>query len=81
MLVNTPCISPLFNSRVVHLVASSNPPCFLLPNPQNTHELRTIFLRDGWRKRLCRCPECCVSLISYRYSNVSLIRNYTRMTS
>ncbi|CAF3695987.1 unnamed protein product [Adineta steineri] len=38
--------------------ASNNPPCFLTSNV-NDNELHTIFLRDGWRNRLCRCVQCC----------------------
>ncbi|CAF3409101.1 unnamed protein product [Rotaria sp. Silwood1] len=36
--------------------ASNNQSC-LLPSNANT-EVHTIFLRDGWRKRLCRCVQC-----------------------
>ncbi|CAF4909875.1 unnamed protein product, partial [Rotaria sp. Silwood1] len=36
--------------------ASNNLSC-LLPSNANT-EVHTIFLRDGWRKRLCRCVQC-----------------------
>ncbi len=59
------------------LAASNNPPCFLVSNNNNnSNELHTIFLRDGWRKRLCRCVECCVCLILifliYIYIYISL---------
>ncbi len=40
------------------LAASNNPPCLL---PLTNNEPHTIFLRDGWRKRLCRCVQCSVS--------------------
>ncbi|CAF0986856.1 unnamed protein product [Adineta ricciae] len=42
-------------------VASSTPLCLLSSNSGNvnSNELHTIFLRDGWRKRLCRCDQCC----------------------
>lgn len=43
------------------LAASSHPPCFLTSNSNQNPEPHTIFLRDGWRQRLCRCEECCVS--------------------
>jgi len=36
----------------------NNPSCLLLSNTNN-NELHTIFLRDDWRKRLCRCVQCC----------------------
>jgi hypothetical protein len=39
--------------------ASNNPSCYL-PSKNNNTELHTIFLRDGWRKRLCRCNQCSV---------------------
>ncbi|CAF4104699.1 unnamed protein product [Rotaria magnacalcarata] len=40
-------------------VASNNQPCLLSNNTVNNSEVRTIFLRDGWRKRFCRCAQCC----------------------
>jgi hypothetical protein len=60
------------------LAASNNPPCFLVSNNNNSNELHTIFLRDGWRKRLCRCVECCVCLILIFliYIYIYIIRNY-----
>ncbi|CAF0872788.1 unnamed protein product [Adineta steineri] len=36
----------------------NNPACLILSNNGNNNELHTIFLRDGWRKRLCRCIQC-----------------------
>jgi hypothetical protein len=64
----------------VNLAASNNPPCFLVSNSNNSNEIHAIFLRDGWRKRLCRCIDCCVRLIilfdSLLFSDLSLIRNY-----
>ncbi|CAF0822703.1 unnamed protein product [Rotaria sordida] len=39
--------------------ASNSPACLLISNNSNdSKELHTIFLRDGWRKRLCRCVQC-----------------------
>ncbi|CAF4877944.1 unnamed protein product, partial [Rotaria socialis] len=42
--------SPVENNAA----ASNSPSCLLVSNNNNSRELRTIFLRDGWRKRLCR---------------------------
>jgi len=47
-------ISPLVENNTA---ASNNPSCILLSN-ENHNECHTIFLRDGWRKRLCRCVQC-----------------------
>ena len=33
--------------------------CLLSSNEKND-EFHTIFLRDGWRRRLCRCEQCSV---------------------
>jgi hypothetical protein len=65
MLVSIYFIFILLNLFSVDLAASNNPPCFLVSNNNNnnSNERHTIFLRDGWRKRLCRCVECCVCLI------------------
>ncbi|UJR16056.1 hypothetical protein I4U23_002969 [Adineta vaga] len=37
--------------------ASNNASCILSSNKEN-NEFHTIFLRDGWRRRLCRCEQC-----------------------
>ncbi|CAF4612933.1 unnamed protein product, partial [Rotaria magnacalcarata] len=42
--------SPVENNAA----ASNSPSCLLVSNNNNSQELHTIFLRDGWRKRLCR---------------------------
>lgn len=52
--------------------ASSSPPCFLACNQTNSNELHTIFLRDGWRQRLCRCVDCCKL---YENSNLTVVFN------
>jgi len=41
-----------------NMAASNNPSCLLPSNNNNNNESHTIFLRDGWRKRLCRCVQC-----------------------
>ena len=57
----------------VHPVASNNPPCLLVSNKDNSNEPHTIFLRDGWRNRLCRCVQCCVSFdLQLIFSFISL---------
>ena len=66
-------------SLSLDVAASNHPPCVLASNANPSPELRTIFLRDGWRKRLCRCDECCVSRIlsiCWISSKDLLIRNY-----
>ncbi|CAF1070559.1 unnamed protein product [Adineta ricciae] len=37
--------------------AENNATCLLSSNEKND-EFHTIFLRDGWRRRLCRCEQC-----------------------
>ncbi|CAF0749059.1 unnamed protein product [Rotaria sordida] len=49
-------LQPSIDNNVA--VASNNSSCLLLSNNNNNTEIHTIFLREGWRKRLCRCVQC-----------------------